>query len=324
VEEATIREAVARWRAGEPFALALLTDVQGSAPQKPGARLLVFPSGATRGTVGGGCLEMEARRRALLALPERTTETFTLRLDDDFGWDDGLICGGFASITVCADPDAFAPALEAVRESVDRGERVRLATNRATGAARILTEGEIAEEGDFVEEFGPPPTLYVLGCGHVGAALVPLAATVGFRVVAIDDRADYADPLRLPAASETRCTDLVDAAKTLPTDAHTFWVIVTRGHRNDGRVLSEVLKRPFGYVGMIGSRRKVRLIKEGIRAEGVCTEETLERLHAPIGLSIGAVTPQEIALSIAAELVQVRHLVPLPAALPSFPGDPLP
>ncbi|MGC4045733.1 MAG: XdhC family protein [Armatimonas sp.] len=310
MDDVTGRDIVARWQAGEKFAVALLTDVQGSAPQKPGARLLVLPDGQTHGTVGGGCLEMEARRRALIALRESTPDTFTLRLDDDFGWDDGLICGGFASLTISANPALFAPALQQALTASARGERGMLATDRTTGESNWLTSGTSATPDWFCEEVGPPPSLYVIGCGHVGAALVPLMAGVGFQVTALDDRADYANNERLPSAHQALCIDLVEAARSLPTDTDTYWVIVTRGHRNDGRVLAEVLKRPFGYVGMIGSRRKVRLIKEGIRAENICDETTLNRLHAPIGLDIGAITPQEIALSIAAQLVQIRRQKP--------------
>ncbi len=306
VDETLARELVERFEAGERFALGLLTGVQGSAPQKPGARLLIFPDGTTRGTVGGGCLEMETRRRALLALSSNLPDTFTLRLDDDFGWDDGLICGGYASLTLCADPSLFAPAYQEALAALDRGERTTLATDLTTGAARVLAEEE-SGGSCFVETLKPAPRLYVLGCGHVGAALVPLAAGIGFTVTAIDDRIEYASPEKLPSAHTVLCDDLVQIARTLPTSDDTYWVIVTRGHRNDGRVLSEVLKRPFGFVGMIGSRRKVRLVKEGLRTEKVCDEATLERLHAPIGLDIGGVTPQEIALSIAAQLVQVRR-----------------
>ncbi len=325
VDETLARELVERFEAGERFALGLLTGVQGSAPQKPGARLLIFPDGTTRGTVGGGCLEMETRRRALLALTSNLPDTFTLRLDDDFGWDDGLICGGYASLTLCADPSVFAPAYQEALAALDRGERTTLATDLTTGAARVSPEARASSLGVlsptpsrwvpgtgeggtcFVETLKPAPRLYVLGCGHVGAALVPLAAGIGFTVTAIDDRIEYASPAKLPSAHTVLCDDLVAMARTLPTNEDTYWVIVTRGHRNDGRVLSEVLKRPSGYVGMIGSRRKVRLVKEGLRTESICDEATLDKLHAPIGLDIGGVTPQEIALSIAAQLVQVRR-----------------
>ena len=147
----------------------------------------------------------------------------------------------------------------------------------------------------------------MIGGGHIGAGVVELAASVGFRVVAVDDRPEYASAARHPAASETLCEDVLEVARTRPSGPDTYWVVVTRGHRNDGRVLAELIGREWAYVGMIGSRRKVRVVKDGMRSEGVATEEQLSRVHAPIGLDIGGTSPREIALSIVAELVAVRR-----------------
>lgn len=313
-----IREIVGRHRAGERFAVGLLVAVQGSAPQKAGARLLVLPDGAMRGTVGGGCLEMEARRRALLAMPDGATEIFDLRLDDDFGWDDGLICGGKTRLLVCAKPERMADALAEALAIRQAGGRCRLETRldgEAAGETRCRRDDRLPptpivedrRDGPWlVEGIRPDPTLVVCGCGHIGAALVGFAARVGFRVTAVDDRAAFADAHRLPDAETVVCDDLPAAAATLPSDDGTYWVVVTRGHRNDGKVVDALLHRPFAYIGMIGSRRKVRLIKEGLRAAGHAPER-VARLHAPIGLDIGAQTPAEIALAIAAQLVQVRR-----------------
>jgi xanthine dehydrogenase accessory factor len=159
----------------------------------------------------------------------------------------------------------------------------------------------------LVESVRPNPTLVVMGCGHIGAALVELAAGVGFDVIAVDDRIDYASAERLPGAKRVVCDDLPGAARTLPSGPDTYWVVVTRGHRNDGRVIAQIVNRPHAYIGMIGSRRKVRIIREGLMGEGIATAEQLANLHAPVGLDIGAESPQEIALSIAAQLVAARH-----------------
>jgi xanthine dehydrogenase accessory factor len=145
-----------------------------------------------------------------------------------------------------------------------------------------------------------------MGCGHIGAELVDLAASVGFDVIAVDDRVDYAHATRLPQAKTVLCDDMCSVAQALPSGPDTFWVIVTRGHRNDGKVLAHVINREYAYVGMIGSRRKVRVIKEGMLQENVTTPERLAHLHSPVGLDIGAETPREIALSIVAELLAVR------------------
>lgn len=319
MDDSIAREIIARAAAGERFAVGLLAHVQGSAPQKAGARLIVLPDGTMRGTVGGGCLEMETRRRALQALRTGETTLFDLRLDDDFGWDDGLICGGRTTLLVTPRPDRLVPGLAHALAERDAGRRSLLATVLDGPEDTPIpfpvpeppTPKPILVERDgwkvLVESVRPNPTLIVMGCGHIGGALVELAASVGFDVVAVDDRIDYANVTRLPAAKRVVCEDMLAVAKSLPSGPDTYWVIVTRGHRNDGRVLAEVIHRPSAYLGMIGSRRKVRIIREGLIAENIATAEQIARVHAPVGLDIGAESPQEIALSIAAQLVAVRH-----------------
>jgi len=335
VDEQILREIVERQAGGERFAIGLLAHVQGSAPQKAGARLLVLPDGRMRGTVGGGCLEMEARRRALIALRTGEPDLFELRLDDDFGWDDGLICGGRTTLLVTPHPERMAPAVAEVLATRASGKRSLLGTVLSAPEAAVVgsafafpVEGggaaiipftvappatarpEVVDRDGWrvlVESVRPNPTLVVMGCGHIGAALVELAAGVGFDVIAVDDRIDYANAERLPGAKRVVCDDLPNAAQTLPTGPDTYWVVVTRGHRNDGRVLAGLINRPHAYIGMIGSRRKVRIIREGLMGEGIATAEQLAHLHAPVGLDIGAESPQEIALSIAAQLVAARH-----------------
>jgi xanthine dehydrogenase accessory factor len=335
VDESILREIVERQAAGERFAVGLLAHVQGSAPQKSGARLIVLPDGRMRGTVGGGCLEMEARRRALIALRTGEPDLFELRLDDDFGWDDGLICGGRTTLLVTPHPERMAPAVAEVLDARASGQRSLLGTVLSAPDAAVVSAAfalpgvgggvasvpfpvappatarpEIIDRDGWrllVESVRPNPTLVVMGCGHIGTALVELAAGVGFDVVAVDDRIDYASAERLPGAKRVVCDDLTTAACTLPTGPDTYWVVVTRGHRNDGRVLAEVINRPYAYLGMIGSRRKVRIIREGLMGEGIATAEQLAKLHAPVGLDIGAESPQEIALSITAQLVAARR-----------------
>jgi xanthine dehydrogenase accessory factor len=288
-----------------------------------------------RGTVGGGCLEMETRRRALLALRTGESTLFDLRLDDDFGWDDGLICGGKTTLLVTPNPERMVDGLAAAAEARASGRRGLLATvlaaphSERVGASVLLpADGGTSDALPFpvtpppgdkpalaerdgwkllLEPVRPTPTLIVMGCGHIGAALVALAARLGFDVVGVDDRADFANSQRLPAAKRVVCDDLPSVARDLPSGPDTFWVIVTRGHRNDGRVLAEMIGREYAYVGMIGSRRKVRIIREGLLSENVTTAERLARLHSPVGLDIGAESPEEIALAIAAELVAVRR-----------------
>ncbi len=175
---------------------------------------------------------------------------------------------------------------------------------------RALAKGGAAEKVNgvhvFAEAFIPPAPLYLLGAGHVSRATAHIAATVNFRVVVIDDRADFANEERFPEADEVVVVDSFD--KTFAgqeVDSEAYIVIFTRGHVHDKTTLDQALKTPACYVGMIGSKRKRDAIYEALLKEGV-SQQDIDRTFSPIGLSIGAQTPEEIALSIISELVAVR------------------
>ena len=137
-------------------------------------------------------------------------------------------------------------------------------------------------------------------------ALEPVLRHVDFRTVVIDDREEYANPQRYPKADRTIVVDdFDDAFDDIETDEDSYIIIVTRGHRGDLKVLRQAIRRPFAYLGMIGSRRKNQLLYDTLRQEGV-TEEQIAQIHAPIGLDIGSETPEEIAISIVAEIISER------------------
>ncbi len=149
-------------------------------------------------------------------------------------------------------------------------------------------------------------TAYIFGGGHIAYALEPVLRHVDFRTVVIDDRAEYANSERFPYADRTIVVkDFDDAFNEIQTDDDSYIIIVTRGHRGDLKVLRQALQRPFAYLGMIGSRRKNSLLYDVLREEGV-TEKQISQIHAPIGLSIGSETPEEIAVSIVAEIISER------------------
>ena len=165
----------------------------------------------------------------------------------------------------------------------------------APGGERIL-----------LETVSAPPTLYLFGGGHVSLAVARVARTAGFRVVVVDDRPAFANKERFPEADETLVLPMETALSHLPIDRTAFIVAVTRGHQHDEPVIEQAIRTPACYIGMIGSRRKVAILWERLKARGA-TQEDLDRVHAPIGLSIGADTPGEIAVSIVAQLISVRR-----------------
>ncbi|MFH0980029.1 MAG: XdhC/CoxI family protein, partial [Planctomycetota bacterium] len=282
--------------AGRPVALCAVVKTRGSVPQAPGALMLVDQAMQTAGTLGGGCVEAEVRKQALGLLQAGTPRLLTFQLDHDFGWDDGLICGGRMDIAVMPVAEAtgqqFERAVDNIRAGLDAAIDLDVEKDRQWVRYRVNVERE--------------PTLLVAGAGHVGAELAKLCVRLEFRVVVMDDRQDFASTERLPPPIEPVVGDIEKTLREYPIDPSTYVVIVTRGHRHDEQALGAVVNSNAKYIGLIGSRRKIKLIRDDLLAAGVAPER-LDRVHAPIGLPIGAVTVPEIAVSIAAQLIEVRR-----------------
>jgi xanthine dehydrogenase accessory factor len=160
----------------------------------------------------------------------------------------------------------------------------------------------------FVEPVLPPADLYIFGAGHVAASLYKVARIAGFDVTVVDDREAYANRERFPEAQQVIADDFEKAAAQLSPGESSYIVIVTRGHRDDMRMLRWAVQTPARYVGMIGSKRKTITIFKELQAEGL-PAHLFDRVHAPVGLDIGAITPEEIAISITAELIAKRRKV---------------
>jgi xanthine dehydrogenase accessory factor len=311
------QEAARLLDAREPFALAILVDHKGSTPQKKGAKAIFLRDGRCIGTLGGGCLEMEARRRAIESLEKRNPSLFKLVLDNDFGWDDGLICGGSVEIFLEPRPELHSEIWEQLAQPpTEKMEfRVTIESPNANDVGKVVyapitqhpaLSTQHSAVRHYSEFFSPKPVLVVAGAGHVGYATAKIAAMVDFDVVVIDDRAAYASKERFPEAKQVIAANPAEAVRNFPITEDTYICVITRGHRNDAHVLRECIASTAAYIGMIGSKRKIRKIFDEFMREGIATEKQLKRVHAPIGLDIGCVTVEEIAVSIVAQLVQVR------------------
>jgi xanthine dehydrogenase accessory factor len=290
---ALFTEIARRCAAGERVILCTVVKTKGSTPQRAGARMLVLESGQTVGTLGGGCVEAEVRRRALETTADRAMR---FSLDHDYGWDDGLICGGVMDVLIQPLTAVDAVQYADWADTIDSG-----------GAVVVELPYELdGEPHTFREEIGPPPALLIVGAGHVGQALARVATPLGFDVDVIDDRPDHLSPARFPSARHRIVGEIEPSLKAYVITPATYVVIVTRGHRNDARALSAVVESNARYVGLIGSKRKIKAILSDLAADGVSID-AIKKVHAPIGLEIGAVTVDEIAVSIAAELIAVRR-----------------
>jgi xanthine dehydrogenase accessory factor len=158
----------------------------------------------------------------------------------------------------------------------------------------------------FLEPIKPLPTLFIFGGGHISFFLARIGKMVEFHVVIIDDRPEFASKERFPEADEAVTGDMADIMQHLEINSSSYIVIVTRGHQGDTKVLEWAVQTPAGYIGMIGSKKKVNTAFSYLKTRGI-SQEQLDRVHSPIGLSIGAETPEEIAVSIMAEVIQVHR-----------------
>jgi xanthine dehydrogenase accessory factor len=339
------RQLLSLLESGQKCALATLVSTSGSSPQNAGAKVLFLPDGRIIGTIGGGCMEVEARRVGLDCLRKQTPKLFQLRLDDDFGWDDGLICGGTVNIFINPFPERFKEAYVAAVETAERREKAVLCTivegdTDQLGSTRLVKAGvedsellkeavtpalesgreKVVKLGDgqsvYVEPILPRPTVLIAGAGHVGAALAQITALCGFEVVVVDDRPSFANTERLPFADRVVVDDIPRFVGQFPINEDTYVVAVTRGHRHDAHVLRECIHSRAKYIGMIGSKRKIVVIFEEMLRDGLATKEELRRVRSPMGLTLGDREVGEIAVSIAAEIIAVRNGADLNAIRP--------
>ena len=214
--------------------------------------------------------------------------------------DDGSIFGTIGG--GCVEADVWQAAREVME--TERPRTLKFDLNQDPKYDTGLVCGGTLEI--FVEPVLPPALLYIFGAGHVALNVCRTAASAGFEVIVTDDRSSYATKERFPAASEVNALDFDEATRQLDPSEASYIVIVTRGHRDDLRLLRWAVQTRARYVGMIGSKRKVIGIFKALKEEGL-PEHLFDRVHAPIGLDIGAVTPEEIGIAITAELIAIRR-----------------
>lgn len=286
---------------GEPFALGIICQTKGSSPQKKGAKAAFFADGRILGTMGGGCLEAEIQDRARRALLTQKPAGFDLVLDHDFGWDDGLLCGGSVSGIILP---AAHQAGELWRQLAQAEECL---TWGVAGDYSVALTGAVENPGWLYQErVWPPCALWVAGSGHIAQAVAPLAQKLDFSVTVFDDRPALASERYFPPGVRLRAGYWEGLLREPMPRPPAFGLIVTRGHQHDALVLRSWIHQPFGFLGMIGSQRKARLIRTQFQEQGLASPEALDRVACPVGLEIQSQTVPEIAISILAQYIQKR------------------
>lgn len=315
--------------------LATVTGTQGSTPQKPGSSALFNRNGLVAGTIGGGVLEGKVQEMAGRLVESRKPVHHFFHLDAEVPGGEDALCGG--RISVLLDPDLARhgnvfgeirkcsekriPGILITRVISREPENITIEREWTTDMAEYLSAGsdtspfrEIKpssapdEKGTkiFIEPVIPLPRLVIAGAGHIGKALSQLGKMLDFEVTVIDDRPEFANSSNLPFADRIIVGPVGRSLKEIDLGSDTFVVIVTRGHRDDGDALKACISSDAAYIGMIGSKTKVALMKGEFIEKHLATSEQWNSLYAPIGIDISSRTVEEIAVSIAAQLIQVR------------------
>jgi len=289
-------------RSGEPVALGIITGVKGSSPQKVGAKALFYRDGRIKGTLGGGCLEAEIQQRAIQSLRTGESTTFNLLLDHDFGWDDGLICGGKVFGVIL--PNAQNAGEKFWTELAERCEKLTWEVQPDFKIARSHLVPHTSHL--YRESVTPPCALWIAGAGHIAQAVAPLALQLDFNVTVFDDRPALANHDFFPGETVLKVGEWEKLTALPLPQVPSFALIVTRGHRHDALVLKDWIHKPFLFLGMIGSARKARTIFNHFAEEKIATAEEMARVACPVGIEIRSQSVPEIAVSIMAQFIEKR------------------
>lgn len=291
--------------------LATVTQVIGSAPRELGAKMLVCPGGKLIGTIGGGAGEARACDHALRVLVSGEKQFVEIDLSGNPQRETQGVCGGRMQVWLERWPQESLPLVRQILQSLESHQAAALVTPFQAGASPYLLPStpvasiQVTDES-LIEPLTAPPTLLIVGAGHVAVPLACMAQMAGFQVIVTDDRPEFATSERFSAEITVLAAPITQALNSIPPQHQLYAALVTRGYLHDLEPLQLLLQRSTRYIGMIGSRKRVQRVQQALLEAGYPPAQ-LDQLYAPIGLDIGALTPEEIAISICAELIQVRR-----------------
>lgn len=296
-------------------ALATLVTVEGSSYRRPGARLLVTDDGTRLGSISGGCLEDDvlARSKAVLASGRADTVIYDTTTENDLVWGVGLGCHGVVHVLIERLPPNPNWAVELAANFTARrtttlavthrsADGTHLGTRLATGSDPLATGGNDV----FLDRIAPPVRLVIFGAGDDAQPLARLAGELGWLVTVADPRSAYATAQRFPSAEAIVVAPAGDLAARVPIAADTLAVVMTHHYVHDVPLLRALLPADLAYLGLLGPRKRSERILDDLAREGIAiTPAQRSRLHAPVGLDIGADSPEQVALAIVAEMQAV-------------------
>jgi xanthine dehydrogenase accessory factor len=303
----------------EQAVLATVIEVNGSVPREVGAKMIITADGGTFNTIGGGAGEAKVIRQANIALATGAKQAEKQLVEIDLTGvshrETQGICGGIMQVWLekWSGQNAIALA-QKICDRLKLGQAVTLVTPLTTEQSPYLleTNSDRNSFGDrfktFVETIAPPPLLLIVGAGHVGEQLAKVADLIGFQIAVQDDRPEWANSQRYPQAVTIANEPIDSFVESLASHTQLYAALVTRGYQYDLEALAVLLKReiPCQYLGIIGSTKRINQVYREMVRVGI-SQQKLQSIYAPIGLNIGATTPEEIAVSIGAELILARR-----------------
>lgn len=306
-------------RGGKPV-MCTIVDSAGSSPRGAGARMALLPDSTWLGTVGGGAVERLVQQHAAQVMDgtaQGGLEYYSLGGEASRT---GMVCGGAVTVCIQSLGREQLTTLERLTEFLKSGRPCLLLINNIKQAPSLVVYGEgelpeelsqrpqtapLLEDGVYTEPLGRDGVLYLFGGGHVGQALAPMLSQVGFRVVVFDSREEIAQPQNFPGAEQVVLGSFDNIGEQVQITSQDYAVVMSPGHQHDLEVLCQVLAQKPCYVGCMGSRKKRAFLWSELERRGFSREQ-IEAIHLPIGLDIGGETPAEIAVSVTAQLIQVR------------------
>ncbi|MBQ0040495.1 MAG: xanthine dehydrogenase accessory protein XdhC [Clostridiales bacterium] len=287
--------------------LVTIVEQAGSSPRGNGSQMLVCPEGQLCGTIGGGSVEKTAEQYAIKLIAEKKSELHLYELRKGVNEDIGMECGGDVKVLFQYIDSSDARWLELARQITTRiaDKQAGWLVLHLDGSMPSLENERPEGDGIFAMSLAIGERVLLCGGGHVAKALAPVLASVGFRIWVMDIREEFVTEERFPMAERRIVGDYSKLNDYIDISEDDYVVVMTNGHAHDFDVEEQVLRTETAYVGVIGSAKKTASVNERLRAAGI-DEETISGVHTPIGLNIKAVTPEEIAISITAEMVLVR------------------
>lgn len=289
--------------------VATVTRVKGSVPREMGAKMLICADGRTFDTIGGGAGEAKVIQQAKEVLKTGKKQWVEIDLSGAPDRETQGVCGGLMQVLLERWSGEKAIALvEKILRSLKLGKSVILVTSFDESFPYLIAEkpGDLTSDKTFLELLTPPPTLLIIGAGHIGEKLAKIADFIGFQVMIQDPRPELNNPEKFPPPFQSFNQSITTVLEQLISYENLYIALVTRGCVQDIEALKIILNwdLPYQYIGMIGSQKRINWVYQELQKSGISRHQ-LEKIHAPIGLAIGALTPEEIAISIGAELIRV-------------------